>query len=207
MASPLKLRTFAYTTMTTPFEPTAQTTRALWRAMNAHWATKVIAKGRSPLMKLAAAGLQLVRIMDRDTFMNRYTTVIGRRIYPWFTLGEGSAKDLWYQIVVGVHEHQHVVQANRDGVTGFSLPYLVSTRRRALIEAEAYRCNLEMNWWRSGEVGDPERLAAKLEQYGCSDDDVCAARDYLQDAAADIRNGNIINEASRFAIDWLEEHQ
>lgn len=190
--------------MTTLLEPTTEMTCALWRAMNAHWGTMVIPKERSPLMKLAAAGLQWARIMDRDTFMNRYTTVFGRRIYPWFSLGEGSHDDLWYQIVVGVHEHQHVVQAKRDGVTGFSLPYLLSTRRRALIEAEAYRCNLEMNWWRSGEVGDAARLAAKLEQYGCNANDVRAARDYLQRAADEIRNGRIANEASRFAIDWLE---
>ncbi|QDG51606.1 hypothetical protein FIV42_12865 [Persicimonas caeni] len=183
---------------------TAETTRRLWSKMNAHYGTIVVPKARSPLMKLAGAGLHLVRIMDRHTFMNRYTTVVGRRIYPWFTVGDGSDDDLWYQIVVGVHEHQHVVQARRDGLLGFSVPYVLSPRRRALIEAEAYRCNLEMNWWRTGQVGDPARLAAKLEQYGCRDSDVRAANDYLENAADEIRAGKIVNEASLFAIDWLE---
>ncbi len=188
-------------------EITAEKTRKLWQAMNERYGTTVVPKGRSALMKLAGVGLQMVRIMDRDTFMNRYTTVLGRRIYPWFELGEGNEEDLWYQIVVGVHEHQHVVQARRDGLLGFSVPYVLSTRRRALIEAEAYRCNLEMSWWRTGKVGDPMRLANKLHQYGCREADVGAACKYLEKAAAEIRGGQITNEASLFAIDWLERRE
>jgi hypothetical protein len=172
--------------------------------MNDHYGTRVVPKARSPLMKACGVGLGVIGIMERDTFMQRYTTVIGRRIYPWFTVGEGSEDDLWYQIVVCVHEHQHVVQARRDGLTGFSLPYLLSRRRRALIEAEAYRCNLEMKWWRTGEVGEPARLAGRLSQYGCDQDAVAAARQYLEEAVVDLEDGVVRNEASLFAIEWLE---
>jgi hypothetical protein len=185
---------------------TSELTKELWRTMNEHYGTTVVPKARSPLMKASGYGLDVIGIMDRHTFMERYTTVVGRRIYPWFTVGEGDEVDLWYQIVVCVHEHQHVVQARRDGLTGFSIPYLLSGRRRALIEAEAYRCNLEMNWWRSGEFGEPARLAARLSQYGCGQDAVAAARHYLEEAVFDLQDGVVKNEASIFAIEWLDSH-
>ncbi|MFP4597500.1 MAG: hypothetical protein ACLFVJ_04560 [Persicimonas sp.] len=182
---------------------TSEQTKTLWREMCAHYGTRVVPKSGSPLMRGVGAGLHVIRIMDYRTFMDRYTTVLGRRIYPWFDIGEGDEDALWYQAVVCVHEHQHVVQARREGFVGFSIPYLLSPKRRALLEAEAYRCNLEMHWWKNAEMPDPDRLAGRLEQYGCGQKAVAAARDYLQAAAKEVRQGEVLNEASRFAIDLL----
>lgn len=191
---------------TTPdIDLTPALTRRFWRAMSERYGTRVVPKKRSPLMHLVGAGLGLIRVMSYRRFMERYTTVVAGRIYPWFAIGEGDQEALWYQIVVCVHEHQHVIQARRDGLSGFHLPYLLSARRRALIEAEAYRCNMEMNWWKNGRFREPSDLAGRLAEYGCGQEAVDAARRYLQRAADRVRRGDIANEASRFAIDWLEK--
>jgi hypothetical protein len=188
-------------------EITASLTRQFWRAMNERFGTRVVPKRSSAFMAMVGVGLDVIGVMDRQTFLSRYTTVVGRRIYPWFELGEGDERRRWYQIVVCVHEHQHVVQARRDGLSGFTLPYLYSSRRRALIEAEAYSCNLEMNWWRDRQMPEPCELAGRLSEYGCKEADVAAAGDFLEAAAQRIRDGEVVNEASRFAIDWLERYE
>ena len=185
---------------------TSDLTRGLWRMMHERFGTYVVPKSEAREMRLAGHVLDLVGIMDRDTFMHRYTTVWGRRIYPWFTIGEGNENDLWYQMVICVHEHQHVVQFRRDGLLGYGAMYLLSTRQRAMLEAEAYRCNLEMNWWRTGAVSDPLQLAGRLAQYGCKPADIEAAHQYLNRAAHEIRRGKVANAASVVAIEWLEEH-
>ena len=187
-------------------EITPQLTRGLWRAMNEHYDTRVVHKEKSPLMKAASFGLHTIGIMERETFMERYTTAWGKRIYPWFRVGEGSQRDLWYQIVICVHEHQHIVQYRRDGLLRYSALYALNTRRRALLEAEAYRCNMEMKWWRHKKTGDPGSLANRLADYGCSKMDIRAARTYLEVCADEIRSGGAKNESSLFAIDWLERH-
>lgn len=185
---------------------TANLTRQFWRDIRDFYGTRVVPKANAWEMRLSGRVLGWLGIMSYETFMSRYTTVWGRRIYPWFQIGQGDARQLWYQIVVCVHEHQHVVQYDRDGFLRVAARYVLSSRRRALLEAEAYRCNLEMHWWRHRHCPEPAMLAARLSQYGCNQSDVAAARLYLEEALYEVREDFVRNEASLWAIDWLERH-
>lgn len=158
----------------------------LWTHLEDRYGTRTVPKDSSPMMSVVSRALHLARILDRDAFMNRFTTVIGRRIYAPFTPGEGSLVD---QLDTCIHEHQHVVQLNRDGLPIFWSTYLVSSRSRALYEAEAYTCGIELRWWLEGKHPDPRRVASVLGNYGCSLDDVAAAADVLERNAARVRAG------------------
>lgn len=173
--------------------------------MSAHYGTRVRLKAETRRMKAAAAALELGRILKAEQFMERYTTVVGRTIYtPWVVGASDDPELSWRQAVVCVHEHQHIVQYRREGDVSFGARYLISSRQRALFEAEAYQCNIEMHWWRHGALPDLDGLAGLLKDYGCGAGDIAAAREVYEGAAARISRGEVITEASQWAMAWLE---
>ncbi len=186
--------------------PTAEQTREVWRTLCARYGTQVRAKREAPEMRAAARLLGLGRVLPADDFMSRYTTVWAKRIYTPFTVGEGDALERWSQIVICAHEHQHVEQyARAGGFLRYAPGYLLSTRRRALLEAEAYGCNMELSWWRYGVIPAPEHLANTLHDYGCTQRDVDAARDALAARADRLARGlGAELAATRAAIEACE---
>ena len=83
--------------------------------MQDHFRTSVINKSSALEMQLVARGLEALGIQRKDRFLKNFTTTIGRRIYTPFEVGSPKGGwDLWHQIVICVHEHQHVVQ-QREG--------------------------------------------------------------------------------------------
>ncbi|MFU8802362.1 MAG: hypothetical protein ACNA8W_01000 [Bradymonadaceae bacterium] len=177
-----------------------------WQDMMTRFQTRTCLKTDSLRMRATAQMLGMIRLMDAPTFMERYTTVWGHTIYTPFVIGQGSDQDtLWWQIVVCVHEHQHVVQFDRDGFLPYGVRYVLSSRRRAILEAEAYLCNIELHYRRHRELPDLDALAARLGPYGCCPEDVARARAIFEEAAPRIAAGEIVTEAGRAAIDLLEK--
>ena len=179
--------------------------RDFWRDSAAHHGTRARLKARSLWMKLVALVLHTLRILPRQRFMERYTTVMFRTIYTPFTPGvASSAHDLWSQIVIATHEHQHVLQAKRDGPLRFSAAYLLSGRHRARLEAEAYCCNMELDWWFCGRHRDPRELAEGLVDYGCNQRAIAEARAILDACARRLADtGEVRTRSARWTIDWL----
>lgn len=166
-----------------------QLTVAFWDAMMLHYGTRIVPKRDALEMRVTAHLLAGLKILDRDRFMNRYTTVWGNRIYPSFVIGEGNEDELWRQIVVCVHEHQHVEQFRRMGLPGFFSRYLLSSSQRAALEAEAYCCNLELNWTVRQKQTDVFSLADLLKDYGCRADDVAWARTFYSQHLEALQGG------------------
>ena len=104
-----------------------------------------------------------------------------------------------------MHEHQHVVQHDREGLS-FEVSYLADRAARARWEAEAYRSNLELHFWRYGTTPSARRIAEVLGDYGCRPEDVDVAAKSLALSAVSIRKGAVINEATHVALGWLDEH-
>lgn len=179
--------------------------RRFWEEMCARYGTRVISKRRALEMRISARLLALSGVMDAETFMSRYTTVWWRRIYPSFEVGVGDVDALWSQLVVCVHEHQHVVQYERQGFLPYAARYLASSRQRALLEAEAYGCNLELTWLRSGRLPDLDATARRLRAYGCDEADVAAARAFFEELAPEIEAGRYRSEAVAVACELFEE--
>jgi hypothetical protein len=180
--------------------------RAFWRHMSERFDTTTVNKQESTEMQLVAHALDLLGILDRDRFLTHFTTTIGRRIYAPFEVGNPQGGwDLWSQVVICVHEHQHVVQHDRDGVA-FEAMYLTDRASRARYEAEAYRSNVEMHFWRYGATPSTRRLAELLFDYGCRKEDVEVVAQSLALSAVSVRRGAVMNEATRAAFDWLGQH-
>jgi hypothetical protein len=167
-----------------------------------------VAKSGSIPMQAAGWALNTMGIMDASTFLRDYTTTIGKTIYVPFEIGvPRSEDDLWQnQVVTCVHEHMHVIQFTRDGKWVFCSRYLLSKAARALYEAEAYRCDMEMAYWRSAVMPSPKELAQNLTHYGCSPLDIEVAEKYLMASAQTIQHGGIISEPSKEAIRWLQDN-
>lgn len=179
---------------------------AFWRFMQDHYRTTVVNKRDALEMQLVAQALDVLGIQSRDRFLRNFTTTLGRRIYTPFEVGSPRGGwDLWSQVVICVHEHQHVVQHDREGLS-FEVSYLADRAARARWEAEAYRSNLELHFWRYGTTPSARRIAEVLGDYGCRPEDVDVAAKSLALSAVSIRKGAVINEATHVALGWLDEH-
>ena len=179
---------------------------AFWRFMQDHYRTTVVNKRDALEMQLVAQALDALGIQSRERFLRNFTTTLVRRIYTPFEVGSPRGGwDLWSQVVICVHEHQHVVQHDREGLS-FEVSYLADRAARARWEAEAYRSNLELHFWRYGTTPSARRMAEVLSDYGCRPEDVDVAAKSLALSAVSIRKGAVINEATHVALGWLDEH-
>lgn len=187
--------------------PDKRLVASFWAFMAAQFGTKIVHKPSAFEMRLAAWVLKRRGVMDPRTFLARYATTIGKRIYVPFVPGVAQPGwDLWHQMVVCVHEHQHVVQLKRDGRVRFFARYLLRKPRRAGYEADALRSNLEMFWWRYGRLPDAKGLTSSLPHYDLGPADVTTAERVLRLSGATVSRGGVINRASGVALKWLNRH-
>ncbi len=191
----------------TPREPEPIEVKAFWSHMLGLYQSQVVDKKSSSKMKLAGWFLEKMGILDRQSFLENFTTTIGRSIYIPYKIGEEkNGFSLWAQASICVHEHQHIEQLDREGYVAFSCQYLFSSSKRAAYEAEAYLCNIELHFWRYGKLLDPYLLAAKLKHYGCSKKDIAVTQAFLEEASDKVCQGEVITRASQQAIAWMNAH-
>lgn len=188
-----------------------ETVKEFWAYMQSQYHSNVVAKNDSAVMEAAAALLEALKIQDKETFLKRFTTTLGRTIYIPFEIGvENEYYSLWGQVRVCVHEHQHIEQGDRDGWVIFGGRYLTSTSYRANYEAEAYGCDMEMEFWVDNmstqelvEFGN--QRAEGLRNYGCKEEDIEQAKQVLSLRAALVAQGVVETRSSQRAIEWLEK--
>lgn len=190
-------------------EPQAAAVKAFWAHMQKEFGTSVVLKSSSDMMEVVGQFLDAIGIQDKETFLTRFTTTIGKTIYIPFEIGTpGEHYDLWRQLRVCVHEHQHVVQGGREGWATFSAQYVSSSSWRAGYEAEAYGSDLEMEYWKLGPGLDIESFILQrtqgLKAYGCSDEDILMAQAMLRVRADVTKTGAVETLAAQRAITWLE---
>ena len=187
-------------------ELTPQMVKDFYNYMSGLYGTKIVSKKDSNFMKVVGAFLGLMKIQDKETFMSKYTTTIGKTIYVSFDIGGTTDKNvLESQFSTCVHEHQHVVQYNRSGFD-FMLEYLFQHDQRAKYEAEAYSTNIEIYHWYTNKLLDTKDLANKLLDYGCDANDVLVAKKIMDANVKVIQYGGIIHESSKEAIAWLNKN-
>ena len=179
---------------------------AFWRHMQDRFGTTTVNKADALEMQLVADLLDALGILDKERFLTNFTTTLARRIYTPFEVGSPEGGwDLWSQVVICVHEHQHVVQHDREDLA-YEASYVTDRAARARFEAEAYRSNLEMHFWRYGTTESARQLAELLHDYGCRPEDVEVAAQSLALANISVRQGAVLNDATRAALDWLDTH-
>ena len=178
----------------------------LWRHMQTRFGTKVVNKESALEMQLVAQALDAIGLQSRERFLRSFTTTVGRHIYTPFEVGVPQGGwDLWNQVVVCAHEHQHVIQHDREGLA-FEVAYLADPAARARFEVEAYRSTLELYFWRYGTTPSTRRIAQALAGYGCRREDIEVSARSLALMATAVRTGAVLNEASQVALAWLDVH-
>jgi hypothetical protein len=180
---------------------TPQLVTNLWAYMQKVYNTSVINKSDSNMMALVGTCLDKMGIQDKATFLAKYTTTIGHSIYTPFTVGTPTADwPLTAQIIVCLHEHQHVVQCVSEGEFSFNFNYLLKPDMRAKYETEAYRSTLELSWYYSKTLPDLHSVASILLSYGLTADHVHVAEVALASAARMIKAGLVLNQATKTGL-------
>lgn len=185
-------------------QPSKALVASFWLYMTKQFGTKVVHKPSAWEMRIAAWVLKRRGVMDPRQFLARYVTTIGKRIYVPFEVGTSQGGwDLWHQMIVCVHEHQHVVQYQREGRWRFFTKYLLRKPSRGLYEADALTGNLEMHHWRYGRLPDAEALAAGLHHYDIEPEDVAMAQRVIWLSGVTVSRGGTVTKAFAVAKKWL----
>ena len=185
---------------------TAEHVKALWAYMQHYYGTQVVSKAAALEMQVVADTLGLLGILDKDAFLTRFTTTIGKAIYVPFEVGvESAGHTLLSQVIVCAHEHQHVVQLREHGVT-FLLNYLLNSSSRSAFEAEAYRVSMTLRYHLLGDAGDPGAYAEVLKSYGTTEADQAFVKEYLRLSLPTIHAKGVPDEAAKVTMDWLRQN-
>jgi len=161
-------------------------------------------KRKSLIMNIASWFAEKLGYMSKENFLKNYTTVFRGKVYLPFTIGNNTEYWLNGQVAIIVHECQHAVQKRIN--KKFNYEYLFSTSKRAFYEADAYRTNMEMHFWSTKKLLSPVKLASKLYNYGCKTIDVAMAKIALERSLSLVKDGIIISEATKRAIDYLNKN-
>lgn len=159
-------------------------------------------KQNSALMQAAARLMQAFGyVQSGDTFLNRYATTLGRNIYlPW-KIGAADV-DYWGQMITICHEHEHVAQF-RSGQLG--LTYLLNSSKRARLETDAYRTQLELEFWRYQRVRLPvDKFLDALRFYKVNRRDLDEAYARITSMIESTNAGVVATKAGQRAIEWLD---
>lgn len=173
-------------------------TRYFWDYMLHCYGAKNVPKSESWLMRTLAVVLSLLNIVSKTSFLQRYASTIGRKIYTPFEVGVPiKGWSLLSQVVVCIHECQHIVQQERLGRWHYTYQYLFSSTKRAELEAEAYSSKLAFYKWAFGTLPLYNYLSDALAHYNLSSIEIERAISHLP------VDGSFVNEATKRAIEWF----
>lgn len=194
--------------MTVAANLTPALVRAYWQHMHGLYGTRVVPKASSGFMSATGALLGALGVLDKQSFMSRYTTTVGSTIYTPFEIG-GTDRSLAGQVELGAHEHQHVVVRNRLGAVKYDVAYVVDHAARTEIEVECYTTSLEvnhmLNCFDSLETLQQQArtFAGLLRDYGCNAEDVLVAEVCLLGAVESVFEGGVVTEVGLETAAWL----
>lgn len=186
---------------------TPASVKQLYATMAQMYDTQIADKSDSKEMKLVAAFLNAIGVMDSKDFLTKFATTIDHRLYLPFTPGSDKVP-LLAQAMTCAHEHQHVVVMEDEGYATYHLHYVASPAMRAMYEARCYQASAEVCWWRMkavhGEGALPDiDLAKTLKAYGCDAKAVAPAVKSYQKACRVIQKGGVGCQAAQDVISFF----
>jgi len=183
---------------------TPELVKEFWKDALKEFGAKSVDKNDSGFMKSIGWFLDAINVLDKDDFLENFTTTIFTTIYRPFEIGnEDDGWDLWHQITICVHELVHVMQYKDDPI-GFTFSYVASKSSRSDYEAKAYAADMEMHHWRYGTIYNIERRMQSLKSYGVDQEHIDFAIQVLESISETVLEGATINDVAAWAMDWLE---
>lgn len=190
--------------MTQRIEVTPELVRHLWAHMSREFGSSIIQKDDSKNMAAVAWALKTMGIMDAERFMRDFSTTLIDDIYIPFEIGDPTHTDLWSQIRLAGHEHQHVHQAKEEGTIVYTASYLGKKSGRAHWEADALLVDVELHFYQYGTLPDLHGISKKILSYGCGEAERRQIQGHLEMGAVTIEEGAVMTRAAQVAIKWLE---
>jgi len=185
---------------------TPELVRKLWAEALDHFGAKSVDKEDSDFMEAVGGFLDGIGVLDKEDFLERFTTTIGRTIYRPFDIGvEDGGWDLESQVMILTHELVHCEQYE-DGPVEFCVDYVVSRSARADFEAKAYAADMEINYFLTGELYDIPTRAASLLYYGLNQSHVDLVVSVMESISETVVQGASVNDVAAWVLNWLEEN-
>jgi hypothetical protein len=171
---------------------------------------KIIQKQDSDLMYMVSKALEMLKVMDKEKFLQRFATTIvnpftdEKFVYiPWVP-GVGSQAALAYQLRVLSHEAEHTLQGES---LKFVPRYFFSKSQRAHYEAEAMRVELELWYFLYGYPMNTEHAARRLKNYSVRAGDIRVTKKKLDLANYAAARGVLGTEPGKAAVKWLKRRR
>lgn len=180
---------------------TGKQVKDFWAFMEEKYGFTTVQKADAAEMHAIGWFLDAIGVQSHGTFMSKFTTTIGMKVYVPFKIGVGKQSQLLNQIATCVHEAQHVIQFSRNPAR-FVARYAANDAARSHYEADAYRCTMEMYYYLTGKLLSPVSLASALKGYGVGAADIKVTRKHLAISKKVIALGYIISSPSKEAIKW-----
>jgi hypothetical protein len=189
-------------------EPTPEIVKDFWDYMCTHYGTKWKYKGDAWEAKVIAWFLDKLKIVDKETWMRRYSFVLGRTIYTPYRPGEISEEfPAVNQISSCVHEHEHWRDACYKGKLKWDWQYLTSGSKRAIAEGKAYSTNIEVyHWYSNGKILSVKQIAKVLKNYACTEEDIKLAKIIMMRTVISLNSG-YFQPVAIIALRWLERRR
>lgn len=177
-----------------------------WATLQHRYGTTRLNRNDSTDMQFLAGALDTLGIMDKKTFMENCVTTIGRRMWTPFEPGVPVGPwDLWTQIRVAVHEHNHVVLDDQEPALNYETRYIGEPPYRARVEALCYRCEAALEYRYLRHEMDPEEIARVLrEGYALPEADAAFVVQVLRTGMESIRRGALPSPVLQFSVAWLD---
>lgn len=178
----------------------------LWEHMAETYDFRVVEKHDAAGMKLIGNFLDLMKIMDREKFLEDYATTVGHLVCPNFKPGVvvPGGRGLASQVRVCGHETRHVALDDEEGLA-YSITYLADHSARALFELQCLQVSQEIHFFLYDEIPDPDEQAGMLLAYNCTKDDVRFVAKGLRSSARTVKAGGMVRKESAYVCNYLRQ--
>ena len=189
--------------------PTPDLVADIWREGCEHFDCVSILSDKAAMTQTVAWLADLLGIANQDEWIDGRVITTGAIIYRPFVPGQHEDNwPLYHQLLVAVHEWEHVCQWRADKGGHFGEYALKGGR--ALIEAPAYAAEFQVLGWLEGRVvpvSEYEKRLRDVDIYGLSRGDIDSqveAISIIQDVNA---QGGVVSRPASWTIDWLRSKQ
>jgi len=188
--------------------PTPEEVRALWQHLSEHYHSAFITHPSPRERRTLKRVLTRIGVRHLEAFLQSFTVTLGRRIYLPFEVGVPQKRwTLWRQIVAAACAHQCIAQMDAQCAVEYFRRYTASPIQRAQITAQAYTCELELTYWRTGRLPNTDQIAGRLKHVGCEGPEITMASLCLDVAAKRILiDHHLITEVGQRTVAWLNTH-
>lgn len=149
---------------------------------------EIVDKEDDLMMEAIGYFLDGIGVMDKEDFLNNFTTTLYDNIYVPFEIGNNTECNLNTQISILIHELVHVRQF-KEAKIKMPLAYLVNSADRAMYESEAWSGNIEFLYKRGYTITEKylDHYSNKFKKYGGNSKDILVIKNKMKSDLAMIK--------------------